>query len=182
MNKTIKRYRKQKGWSQEEFSEQANVSLRTIQRIENNESNPSGKTLLLLCNALEISIEDLNIDTQHENKSFLSLFHLSALSFLIIPFGNIIIPLAFWLSKRDKIKGLRATGARLLNFQMIWSIVAYATLFIGVFGKLAHAEFKIFLYTGITLYAINIIIPIVFFAQTMRGKKIEYFNLIRVFR
>ncbi len=119
MNKTIKRYRKQKGWSQEEFSEQANVSLRTIQRIENNESNPSGKTLLLLCNALEISIEDLNIDTQHENKSFLSLFHLSALSFLIIPFGNIIIPLAFWLSKRDKIKGLRATGARLLNFQMM---------------------------------------------------------------
>ena len=44
--------RKQKGLTQEELAEQAQVNLRTIQRIENSESEPRDKTLRLICDAL----------------------------------------------------------------------------------------------------------------------------------
>lgn len=46
--------RKSKGLTQEELAELSKVNLRTIQRIENNENEPRGKTLDLICNALEI--------------------------------------------------------------------------------------------------------------------------------
>ena len=45
----IKEARKKKGLSQEDLAESAKVNLRTIQRIENNENEPRGKTLNLIC-------------------------------------------------------------------------------------------------------------------------------------
>lgn len=47
--------RKSKGFTQEKLAELSKVNLRTIQRIENNESKPRGKTLTLICEALEIN-------------------------------------------------------------------------------------------------------------------------------
>ena len=44
----IREIRKRKGLSQEELAEVAKVNLRTIQRIENNANESSGKTLNLL--------------------------------------------------------------------------------------------------------------------------------------
>ena len=43
IGKKIRDVRKKKGLSQEELAESAKVNLRTIQRIENNESEPRGK-------------------------------------------------------------------------------------------------------------------------------------------
>jgi len=48
-----------KGLTQEELAEKATLNLRTIQRIENAENEPRGKTLKLICDALEISSEEL---------------------------------------------------------------------------------------------------------------------------
>ena len=55
----ISETRKIKGLTQEELAEQAKVNLRTIQRIENDESKPRGKTLKLICDALDIDIGEL---------------------------------------------------------------------------------------------------------------------------
>jgi len=52
----IKEIRLKKGLSQEELAEASKVNLRTIQRIENNETKPREKTLQLIFNALEIEI------------------------------------------------------------------------------------------------------------------------------
>jgi transcriptional regulator with XRE-family HTH domain len=59
IGKKISETRKSKGLTQEELAELSKVNLRTIQRIENNESEPRGKTLVLICEVLDINIEDL---------------------------------------------------------------------------------------------------------------------------
>ena len=59
--KKISETRKAKGLTQEELAEKSKVNLRTIQRIENNESEPRGKTLSLICDALQIDISELTI-------------------------------------------------------------------------------------------------------------------------
>jgi uncharacterized Tic20 family protein len=42
--------------------------------------------------------------------------HLSVITYLVIPIGNILIPLIFWISKKEKIVDLDDKGTRLLNF------------------------------------------------------------------
>ncbi len=57
--KKISEIRKLKGLTQEELADQSQVNLRTIQRIENNESEPRGKTLKLISEALQINLQEL---------------------------------------------------------------------------------------------------------------------------
>lgn len=59
--KKIIEARKLKGITQEELAEMSNINLRTIQRIENNESEPRSKTLSLICDVLQIDLEDVLI-------------------------------------------------------------------------------------------------------------------------
>ena len=65
----IKEIRKLKGLTQEELAEQSQINLRTIQRIENSESEPRGKTLNLICDALQISIEELKPEKNSSQKN-----------------------------------------------------------------------------------------------------------------
>ncbi|WP_299582413.1 helix-turn-helix domain-containing protein [uncultured Sunxiuqinia sp.] len=51
----IKQLRESKGLSQEELSEKAGLSLRTIQRMENGEGVPRGSTLKNLASSLDVS-------------------------------------------------------------------------------------------------------------------------------
>ena len=55
----ISERRKLKALTQEELAELSNVNLRTIQRIENNENEPRGKTLSLICDVLNLDLEEL---------------------------------------------------------------------------------------------------------------------------
>ncbi len=167
----IKHIRKLKGFSQEELAEAAKVNLRTIQRIENNESEPRGKTLILLCEVLEINTEDILDYGKQIDKSYLVLFHLSVITFLAIPIGNIIIPLILWVNKKDKIIGLKKIGANLLNFQIIWSIVAFLFLTAFAVAKIMHYTYSsILLYIFIALYSMNIVLPIIFALKTKSGE------------
>lgn len=54
LSKAIKQLRIDKGFSQEELSEKSGLSLRTIQRLENEKTEPRGDTLKRLINALEL--------------------------------------------------------------------------------------------------------------------------------
>jgi len=63
----ISEIRKSKGLTQEELAELSKINLRTIQRIENNENEPRGTTLHLICDVLEINREIL-IDKSKQNK------------------------------------------------------------------------------------------------------------------
>ncbi|NJN26466.1 MAG: helix-turn-helix transcriptional regulator [Cyclobacteriaceae bacterium] len=55
----VKEMRKLKGLSQEYLSEKSGLSLRTIQRVENLESEPTGETLKRISNAFDLTLEEL---------------------------------------------------------------------------------------------------------------------------
>lgn len=64
----IREARKLKGLAQEELAELSKVNLRTIQRIENNMNEPRGKTLNLICEVLELNLQDLLTEKKIDNK------------------------------------------------------------------------------------------------------------------
>jgi len=68
IGKKITETRKAKGLTQEALAELSKVNLRTIQRIENNENVPRGKTLSLIIDVLEIDPEDLKIVEKKEKR------------------------------------------------------------------------------------------------------------------
>ncbi|MGA0557796.1 DUF4870 domain-containing protein [Larkinella sp. VNQ87] len=120
--------RRSKGLSQEALAEYASINLRTLQRIEAGDTEPRGQTLRLIAKALDTPVEEFLDFTKEEDTGFLQLMNLSALSFLVIPVGNIFIPLALWVLKRDKVKGVHALGRRMINFQITWTFVTYGLL------------------------------------------------------
>ena len=81
--KKISEHRKIKGLTQEELAEQAKVNLRTIQRIENSESEPRSKTLQLICDVLEVDIKDLLVKQNQKNQKNIGI-KISNYFFLII--------------------------------------------------------------------------------------------------
>ncbi|MDD5458740.1 MAG: DUF4870 domain-containing protein, partial [Phycisphaerae bacterium] len=61
--------------------------------------------------------------------------HLGALAGYIIPFGNILLPLVFWLMKKDQYPFTDNQGKEALNFQItvtIAAIVAWLSIFICI--------------------------------------------------
>lgn len=182
----IKEIRLKKGMSQEELASQSQVSLRTIQRIEKNENEPRGKTMQLICEALEINIEELLDYGKNEDRQFLMFFHLSVLAGIFIPVGNIILPLILWLTKKDKISGLHRIGARLLNFQIVWSVLSFIIpivfMIIG-FEKLhilneGVSSIKNGVFAILSFGLINYTIAIILAILNRRGKQVTYPSII----
>lgn len=119
----VKTLRQSKGFSQEKLAENSGLSLRTIQRVENAESYPTGETLKRITQTLNINPEDLIDWTTEENKSYLKMFNLSALFFILFPILGIVIPLVMWISRKDKIKNVKEIGIAIINFQITWTIL-----------------------------------------------------------
>ena len=60
IGKNIKRYRQDKGLSQDKLSKFADLSLNTVVKIELDESpNPTIETIQRIAKALEVSVDDL---------------------------------------------------------------------------------------------------------------------------
>ena len=126
----IKELRTRKGYSQEELSEKAGLSLRTVQRIENGETEPRGDSLKRLAMAFDVSPDEIIDWTVQEDKGFLISLNLSALSFFVFPLLGILVPLIIWISKKDKIRNVNEIAKDILNFQITWTMI----LFIGYIG------------------------------------------------
>jgi transcriptional regulator with XRE-family HTH domain len=184
--------RKRKGLTQEELSDLAKINLRTLQRIEKGETGPRGNTLKMLCSVLGINIEDILDYGKTEDNKYLRYFHLSVLTFIFIPLGNIIIPLILWITKRDKIIGLNEQGADLLNFQILWTLIFSGLMVTGITLYFDNAvagtpqdldSFPPLFIIGGILYILNVIYPIIVSILTGRGSlKRYYYPLIRFVR
>ncbi|HEY4474992.1 MAG TPA: helix-turn-helix transcriptional regulator [Patescibacteria group bacterium] len=60
IGKNIKRFRQDKGLSQDKLSKLADLSLNTVVKIELDESpNPTIETIQRIAKALEVSVDDL---------------------------------------------------------------------------------------------------------------------------
>ncbi|ATP56040.1 DNA-binding protein [Pedobacter ginsengisoli] len=186
--KRIKALRSRKGMSQEELAEVSQLSLRTIQRIEGGETEARGDTLQRLAKALNISPDELIDWAENEDRGFLVVLNLSALSFIAFPILGIVVPLALWMLKKDKIKYVNETGKKLLNFQISWCILAsFFTIFpmiIQIFhigGSLFRA-FQVFNLGAIEafilmvpiLYSVNLAFIIVNTIRSYNFQKVYY--------
>lgn len=138
----IKDLRTRKGFSQEQLSEESKLSLRTIQRIEKGESIPRGDTLIKLTQALGVTPDDVLEWTETEDKGYLILMNLSALSVFIQPFLGIIIPTVMWILKREKIKWVEDTGKKLISFQITWTLTLFIIIIIASKGSFIPFNLK----------------------------------------
>lgn len=166
----VKELRKRKGVSQENLAEKSGLSLRTIQRIENNETIPRGDTLKRLAIALDTSPDELIDWKIKEDRNYLSLMNISTLGFLFFPLLGIIIPLIMWTFKKDKVKGVNELGKSILNFQISWCLSLFLC-YIFIFGK-------IFLFRGRMSSIFIVYIPIIILY--MYNVVIIIFNTIRI--
>lgn len=123
LHQKILQARNQQGLTQEEVATAAQVTVRTIQRIESGESTPRKFTLKLIATALNIPFEELNAPveevpakavvpeytatpgpqssrTADDDVNFLKLLCLSCFSYLLIPYVHFLIPV-YLLRKRE---------------------------------------------------------------------------------
>lgn len=146
----LKYQRKIKGLSQEELSLRTNVTVRTIQRIENADVNPHLNTIKLLAAALDVEVNDLlPLDDPKEEtikKKWLLLIHATPLLGLFIPLCNVLIPLFLWIHKREDNPIYDKHGIKVINFQI--SVLIYAILsFVALMTVGAGLGFLIFILT-----------------------------------
>lgn len=63
----IRKLRRQKLWTQENLAEKAEITPDYLCRIELGKKHPSLKTLLLIANALDTTVDDLLVDVQKKS-------------------------------------------------------------------------------------------------------------------
>ncbi|GGI22313.1 helix-turn-helix domain-containing protein [Pedobacter mendelii] len=172
----LKELRSQHGFSQQELARKAQLSLRTIQRIELDETDPRGDTLIRIAEAFNLKPEDLKVQAVQRDKYFLPVLNLSALSFLLFPLLGFIIPLILWVLKRDKYSD--ADGKRLLNFQITWSIGLVIIYCLLISGKMFHFGFlggiESMFITLAALYIINFLLIILNTFLSVKNKRLFY--------
>ena len=192
LGKRVKELRKRKGISQEVLAEESGLSLRTIQRIENDETEPRGDTIKRLAVALDTSPDEI-IDWEiQEDQNYLMLMSLSALGFLFFPLLGIIIPLILWIFKKDKVKGVNKLGKSILNFQILWTLVLFlyygiliAILFKGnAFSLIPRGRYGVFvIYIPLlVLYGYNLIVIIYNAVRVYSGKSVRYKPALRILK
>ena len=188
----VKELRNRKGLSQELLAEESGLSLRTIQRIENNENIPRGDSLKRLAIALDTSPDEIIDWKIQEDQNYLTLMSLSALGFLFFPLLGIIIPLTMWMFKKDKLKNVNELGKSILNFQISWSLLLflyYIFIFTGMLGSVIEIQFpnwnismfSIFI-PIIIMYLFNIVIITINTIRVYNKKSFKYKPAIRILR
>ena len=126
--------RKLKGYTQEELSNKTTVGVRTIQRIEKGDVQPHLQTIKLLAVGLDIEVEDLIVldDPKEEpiNRKWMLLLHGSPFLGFIIPFGNILFPLFFWIHKAEDNSIYDQHGKAIVNFHSTITLLFFASFLI----------------------------------------------------
>ncbi|WP_066219879.1 helix-turn-helix domain-containing protein [Formosa haliotis] len=183
----VKDLRKRKGYSQEALSEHSGLSLRTIQRVENGETQPTGDSLKKIAQALDSTADELLDWTAVEDSGYVKAMNLSALTFLLFPLLGIIVPLIMYVSKKDKIKDVNQVGKHIINFEITWVLVLFLGWIINILlilidfntqGKvnvniIMSGQFRILGFL-IFMYAINIILIIWNTFRIQNNKPLTY--------
>ena len=179
----LKELRNRKGLSQETLAEESGLSLRTIQRIENNESKPTGETLKRLSNALDINPDELIDWSIKEDLKYLVFMNLSSLTFIFFPLLGILVPFMLWSSRKGKIKNINEVGRALINFEITWTITLFIIPFVlFLFSKIGILEnFNLALLITVLamMYLVNILLIVVSSIRISNGKNALYFSVIK---
>lgn len=184
LQKRVKEHRMKKGFSQEELADKTGLSLRTIQRIENGETVPRGDTLKRLSITLQVSPDEIIDWKIQQDNNIMVILHLSQLGFLAFPLLGVIIPLAIWILKKDKVRDIDSVGKSILNFQITWTIIVFIIYVVAGLNLLLHLgiwPFNLFL-TGriiMGLYIYNLAFIIINSIRYYRTEKVKFYPVLR---
>lgn len=159
MKTNIQIFREKKNLTQTELSEKSGLSIRTIQRIEAG-NILKGHTLKSLAKALETEPENLSSDhPENIDINRAKLINTCSLTFLILPFGNIIFPAI--LTYKTKDEGTKALGKTILDIQIVWTIITSISMIISPFLQRAISlKFPLFIVLLIILMCTNVFLII----------------------
>ena len=117
---------------------------------------------------------------------FLNLLNLSQLGFLAFPILGIVIPLAIWILKKDKVKNVDRIGKSILNFQITWTIVFFLTYLVWILNTILHLGLPLSVFGPVviiaTLYIFNILMIIINSVRCYKVKETYYQPALRILR
>jgi len=142
LGKKISTQRKISGLSQELLAEKCGITLRTIQRIENDKSIPRPYTLKVIADSLNLEMRDFEqniiseqqtnifpeLQTNNGNLSKINLINSSTLLGVLFPFLNLIAPTVLLIINKNGV--VRKKGRVIISFQILWSLFSSIILFI----------------------------------------------------
>ncbi|MRH99358.1 DUF4870 domain-containing protein [Kriegella sp. EG-1] len=187
----VRNLRKSMGYSQEDLSENSGLSLRTIQRIEKGENEPTGETLKRISYALNVKPEELIDWAVIEDNSYLKALNLSSLTFIVFPLLGFLVPLIMWISKKDKLKNVNRIAKNVINFQITWTIILFSGYIMSVLILIIRTEstgiisaknfilsYSLNLIFFLIMYILNIILILVSTSRISKNKEVIYFPKI----
>lgn len=163
MNNIFK-YREELNLTQQQLSEKANISVRTIQRIEAGQQL-KGHTLTALSEALGVSadkllgIEKIKIETaskkEESNMLQIKLINLSSLLLLIVPLGCILLPLILMYWRKQ----VNTVTKQIVTLQIIRTLAfPFTVLFVIFLGNIFRINRQIVPLTMLLLLLANVFI------------------------
>lgn len=195
LSSRVSKERIRKGLTQEELASLANVTVRTIQRIESGDSIPRMYTVKAIANALEITYESLAQDLTSDQETgikpdettatvseadqhFLQVFCLSCFSFLVIPYIHFLIP--SWILKKNAIHSIpvKTFARKVIRQQAIWVIAFQVLLLLTVVynfivSKYGRRDYLLnYLIIVLVMYFLNVILIII---NLVRSKNVSSF-------
>ncbi|TDQ33041.1 helix-turn-helix domain-containing protein [Zeaxanthinibacter enoshimensis] len=174
MSSLIK-FRELRNLTQEELSQHAGISVRTIQRIEAG-TPPKGHTLKALAKALGVEETDLlprPEETPSVNIPLMKLVNLSSLPVAFIPPLNILLPLTILLIKKD----FNPVSKQLITVQILWSLAAAFVFVLSSFVGKWLSLGRVFMPAVMLLLALSNIFIILGNAAALDRKGRLYFRL-----
>lgn len=195
--------RKGKGLTQEQLAERAALTVRTIQRIEGDDSIPRDYTLKAIASALSIPFEEFitvnsclrpnsnelcneNLQSPSSNKveqcHFLQMLNLSAFAYLVVPFVHFLIPILLLRKKKEINNELQSTGRRIIRRQIYWTITTHFLLLLTLIYNLIQATWfdktnllnYIWIFAG--MYLLNAVIIGITAIRLRNDQRAAYIN------
>ena len=151
--------RKKLNLTQEELADKANISVRTIQRIEAG-TKPTGFTLQALSTALGVSPSVLladDMDASQYNKQLTKYINLSSILVMIIPLGSIILPLLLMYWEKQ----INPITKQIVSIQILWTVASVILVIASSFVKnLFSLSNQVTAFTILIVLAVNLYIII----------------------
>lgn len=167
----INQIRKEKAWSQEDLAERSGLSVRTIQRIENNGSKPRPFTLQTLAKALEVEVSRLLKQEEKAEQepaidfSILRQINLAVFVHVILPLGNIFLPLIIWRKNRQSAL-VKEVGSKIITVQILWTLTTLLLLILTplisllISGEVQVGQFPAVLFVYLLSVFLNVLMTI----------------------
>lgn len=115
-----------------------------------------------------------------EDPDFLQWLNLSALSFLVLPLLNLVVPWLLWRKRRHRTAHVAELGRRLLGFQVLWQVATFFLMLLALAAQLAlYRRYHMALpelWMGMLLltYGANVLTVVYYGAQLRRGRLAVY--------